>query len=170
VWDLDPGERVSWSQVVAAAIHVRDVLSALGLQTWVKTTGGRGLHVVMPIRRHRNWTECLSFAKNIAHALERTDPTAYTTAFPKAGRASKILIDYLRNAHGATAIAAYSVRARKGAPIAAPLDWSALDEDIRFDFFNARSLATLLERKDPWRDFAKVRQSVTAAMRKRVAA
>jgi bifunctional non-homologous end joining protein LigD len=145
------------------------LLDDLGLKSFLKTTGGKGLHVVVPIAATMDWDTAKSFTRDAANVLVRTFPDRFTTTVAKSARPGKILIDYLRNAHGATAIAAYSVRARKGAPIAAPVDWSALDEDIRFDFFNARSLPTLLERKDPWKDFAKTRQTVTAAMRKRVA-
>jgi hypothetical protein len=80
VWDLDPGPKVAWKQVVDAAKVVRDVLKTLGLESWVKTTGGRGLHVVVPIKPARDWSECLDFARNVSEAIERTDPI-YTTTF-----------------------------------------------------------------------------------------
>jgi bifunctional non-homologous end joining protein LigD len=169
IFDLDPDDALPWDTVKAAALLIRSLLDDLGLKSFLKTTGGKGLHVVVPIAATMDWDTAKSFTRDAANVLVRTFPDRYTTTVAKSARPGKILIDYLRNAHGATAIGAYAVRARKHAPIAAPVDWSALDEDIRFDFFNARSLATLLERKDPWKDFAKTRQTVTAAMRKRVA-
>jgi len=97
VWDLDPGPLVSWKQVVKAAALVRDVLKTLNLRSWVKTTGGRGVHVVVPLKRKRTVTECLDFSRAVSEAIAKTDPRTYTTAFPKAGRERQILIDYLRN-------------------------------------------------------------------------
>jgi bifunctional non-homologous end joining protein LigD len=97
VIDLDPGEEVGWPEVIAAARSVRSALAALDLESWVKTTGGRGLHVVAPLRPHADWSECLAFARGLSEALERAEPGRYTTEFAKAERARKILIDYLRN-------------------------------------------------------------------------
>jgi bifunctional non-homologous end joining protein LigD len=88
VWDLDPGPEVTWSQVVKAARLVREILKTLGLSSWVKTTGGRGLHVVAPIRPSRGWTECLSYARAVSEAIARIDPL-YTTTFAKRGREAK---------------------------------------------------------------------------------
>jgi bifunctional non-homologous end joining protein LigD len=127
VWDLDPGPEVTWTHVVAAAKVVRDVLKALKLEAWVKTTGGRGLHVVMPITPSRDWSECLGFSRAVSEAIERTDPQRYTTTFAKAGRERKILIDYLRNNRTNTSVCAFSPRARPGAPVSMPLAWRDLD-------------------------------------------
>jgi bifunctional non-homologous end joining protein LigD len=126
VWDLDPGSEVTWKDVVSAAKVVRDVLAALALESWVKTTGGRGLHVVMPMKPARNWSECLEFSRAVAVAIERTDPQRYTTAFAKAGRERKILIDYLRNNRTNTSVSAFSPRARPGAMVSMPLEWREL--------------------------------------------
>jgi DNA primase len=98
---------------------VRDVL---GLESWVKTTGRRGLHVVVPIRPSRDWSECLDFARNVSEAIERTDPI-YTTTFAKAGRERKILTDYMRNNRTNTSVSAFSPRARPGALVSMPLEW-----------------------------------------------
>ena len=89
VWDLDPGPEVAWKEVVAAAKAVRDALKALALESWVKTTGGRGLHVIMPIKRRRDWSECLEFSRGVSETIELTDPQRYTTTFAKAGRERK---------------------------------------------------------------------------------
>jgi bifunctional non-homologous end joining protein LigD len=112
VWDLDPGPEVSSKLVVTAALVVRDVLKTLGLASWVKTTGGRGLHVVVPLKPKRTVSECLDFSRAVSEAIARTDPRSYTTAFAKAGRERKILIDYLRNNRTNTSICAFSPRAR----------------------------------------------------------
>ncbi|HZL92483.1 MAG TPA: non-homologous end-joining DNA ligase, partial [Vicinamibacterales bacterium] len=97
ILDLDPGPEVTWHQVVTAARLVRDVLTTLGLASWAKTTGGRGLHVVVPVKPERDWSVCLAFARDVAEAIARTDAELYTTTFAKAGREDKLLIDYLRN-------------------------------------------------------------------------
>jgi bifunctional non-homologous end joining protein LigD len=129
VWDLDPGPRVDWPRVVAAARLLRDVLDTLGLTSWVKTTGGRGLHVVVPIRPRLDWSACLAFTREVAEAIVSTDPGVYTTAFAKQGREDKILIDYLRNNRTNTSVCAFSPRAREGAPVSMPLDWRELGRD-----------------------------------------
>ena len=126
VWDLDPGPEVKWKQVVHAAGVVRAVLKTLGLSSWVKTTGGRGLHVVVPIKPARNVATCLEFSRNVSEAITRTDPQLYTTAFAKVGRDRKILIDYLRNNRTNTSVCAFSPRTRPGATVSMPLDWSDL--------------------------------------------
>jgi bifunctional non-homologous end joining protein LigD len=127
VWDLDPGPDVTWTQVVKAAGLVRAVLKTLGLRSWVKTTGGRGLHVVVPIKAARDVTQCLAFSRDVSEAIARTDPQLYTTAFAKRGRDRKILIDYLRNNRTNTSICAFSPRARAGAMVSMPLDWNDLN-------------------------------------------
>jgi bifunctional non-homologous end joining protein LigD len=126
VWDLDPGPDVTWKQIVTAARLVREVLGTLGLTSWVKTTGGRGLHVVVPIAPARKVAECLEFSRGVADAIARTNPKLYTTTFAKAGRESKILIDYLRNNRTNTSVSAYSPRARPGATVSMPLAWNDL--------------------------------------------
>ena len=97
VWDLDPGPEVTWAQTIASARLLRGVLDTLGLRSWVKTTGGRGLHVVVPVVPRLDWAACLAFARDVAEALVRADPRRHTIAFSKAGRERQILIDYLRN-------------------------------------------------------------------------
>jgi bifunctional non-homologous end joining protein LigD len=163
VWDLDPGPKVSWKQVVKAAELVRDVLKTLGLTSWVKTTGGRGLHVVVPLRRKRTVSECLQFSRAVSEAIARTDPRSYTTAFAKAGRERKILIDYLRNNRTNTSVCAFSPRARPGASVSMPLDWDELDEPLH-DW----TLLTVPQRlarlhADPWRHYWRGAQDISAA-------
>jgi bifunctional non-homologous end joining protein LigD len=163
VWDLDPGSHVSWPQVVTGARLVRDVLRTLGLAAWVKTTGGRGLHVVVPLKPQRSVAECLDFARAVSEAIAATEPRAYTTAFAKAGRERKILIDYLRNNRTNTSVCAFSPRARPGARVSMPLDWDELARGPqRWTLLTVpRRLAR--RRVDPWRDYWRSRQTIPAA-------
>ena len=163
VWDLDPGPLVSWKQVVKAAALVRDVLKTLNLRSWVKTTGGRGVHVVVPLKRKRTVTECLDFSRAVSEAIAKTDPRTYTTAFPKAGRERQILIDYLRNNRTNTSVCAFSPRARPGARVSMPLSWNDLeDPPDRWTLLTVpRRLARL--RTDPWKDYWTDAQTISAA-------
>jgi bifunctional non-homologous end joining protein LigD len=129
----------------------------------VKTTGGRGLHVVAPITPSRDWSECLAFARDVSEAIVRNDPTLYTTAFAKAGRERKILIDYLRNNRTNTSICAYSPRAREGAPVSMRVDWEALKAGperwtLRTVPRRLRALGT-----DPWAAYWTASQRLTNA-------
>jgi bifunctional non-homologous end joining protein LigD len=136
-------------------------LNILELEAWIKTTGGRGLHIVVPIEPARNWSECLAFSRRVAEAIERSDPATFTTAFAKAGRERKILIDYLRNNRTNTSIAAYSARARTGAPVSAPIEWN--DLGVRRVQYTIPTLTRRMKRlrRDPWRGYWGARQRVT---------
>jgi bifunctional non-homologous end joining protein LigD len=153
VWDLDPGPEVTWKQVVRAARLVRDVLTTLRLKSWVKTTGGRGVHVVVPVRPHRTVSACLDFSRAVAEAIALTNTRLYTTKFPKAGRKRKILIDYLRNNRTNTSVCAFSTRARPHATVSMPLDWDELNDSPRHWTLVTvpRRLARL--KRDPWKDY-----------------
>jgi bifunctional non-homologous end joining protein LigD len=166
VWDLDPGPEVPWSEVVASARQVRGVLAALDLECWVKTTGGRGLHVVAPIRPDRNWSECLTFSRRVAEMLARADAGRYTTTFAKRGRERLILIDYLRNNRTNTSIAAYAARARPGAAVSMPISWRGLTARLNPHDFTVLSVPTRLRRlrAEPWEDYWRCRQRLTPAM------
>ena len=164
VWDLDPGPRVSWRQTVAAARQLREVLRLLGLEVWPKTTGGNGLHVVAPLAPSRRWDECLSFARAIARLLEGSAPALYTTAFATRGREARILVDYLRNNRTNTTIAAFSTRARPGAPVAMPLRWEDL-RAVRPSFTVQGVLRRLTRcRTDPWDGYWECGQRLTSRM------
>ena len=160
VLDLDPGKAVTRRQVIAAAKHVRKTLEALGLRSWIKTTGGRGLHVVVPIVPENDWSECLEFARAIASLMVDHDPDLYTIDFRKAGRDDKILIDYLRNNRTNTSICAFSVRAREGAPVSMPIEWAELKPSLAPERFNVRTVPKYLatRRVDPWRDYHRSKQ------------
>jgi bifunctional non-homologous end joining protein LigD len=162
IWDLDPGPEIAFPDVVRAARTVREMLDVLKLRSWVKTTGGRGVHVVVPIAAQRDWSECLEFSRAIAEALERNDPRRFTTAFAKAGRETKILIDYLRNNRTNTSVCAYSTRARPGGAVSWPLTWEELTPRLNPQAFTAvTALRKLARRKDPWADYWKCRQRIS---------
>ena len=162
VLDLDPGTDVAWPQVIAAARQVRNVLTSVGLHAWVKTTGGRGLHIVVPLIPNRDWSESLEFARAIAGVMVEHDPSLYTTDFRKAGRERKILIDYLRNNRTNTSICAFSVRARDGAPVSMPIAWNDLTPALKSERFSVQSTARHLARRrvDPWREYSKSKQQL----------
>jgi bifunctional non-homologous end joining protein LigD len=162
VWDLDPGPDVELRDVIAAAIAVRDLLDTLGLQSWVKTTGGNGLHVVAPLTPQRQWDECLAFAKAVAEALARTNTARYTTAFAKAGRERKILIDYLRNNRTNTSVAAFSARAKPSAAVSMPVTWRQLTARLKPAAFTVTTVPRKLS-TDPWHDYWGCRQKISPA-------
>ena len=164
VFDIDPGPEVPWAWVVEGARLVRSVLSTLGLETFLKTTGGVGLHVVVPIVPSLSWDQCLDFSRDVAEAIVRTRADRYTTAFPKAGRQRKLLIDYLRNNRTNTSIAAFSTRARPLATVSLPIAWEDLSTRLRPGQFTMQTIPARLARqqKDPWAGYWKARQRVTA--------
>ena len=163
VWDLDPGSAVTWKQVVKSARLVRDVLKTLGLRSWVKTTGGRGLHVVVPLTPRRSVAECLQFSRNVADAIVRTDSRLYTTTFTKSGRERQILIDYLRNNRTNTTICAFSPRARARAPVSMPIAWDNLSAGP--ERWTLLTVPRYLSRlgADPWADYWSSAQQVSEA-------
>jgi bifunctional non-homologous end joining protein LigD len=170
VFDLDPDEGLAWERVVEGALRVRARLEELGLRTFLKTTGGKGLHVVAPLQRRAGWDDVKAFTKAVVETIVAAEPSRYTSKLPKASRKGKIFIDYLRNGRGATSIAAYSTRARPNAPVSTPLFWEELETDVRGNTYTVRNLPERLEglESDPWASFLKVRQSITAAMKKAV--
>jgi len=169
VMDLDPGEGVEWNSVKAAALECRQRLADMGLESFVKTTGGKGLHVVVPITRHHEWPEVKEFASALSSTMA-ADNRIYITKMTKSARRGRIFIDYLRNDRTATAVAPYSTRARAGAPVALPIDWSELRS---LPSGNPYTLTTITKRRateqaDPWEDIAKIRQRLTPKAKKAV--
>jgi bifunctional non-homologous end joining protein LigD len=146
------------------------LLENIGLVPFLKTTGGKGLHVVVPIRPGVGWESVKGFSKAVAELLERTFPDRFTSKLLKISRRGKIFIDYLRNGEGATAVAAYSTRARANAPVSVPVAWNELSADLRFDHFNVGNMPTRLKKvkADPWRDIGEASVSLTPATMARV--
>jgi bifunctional non-homologous end joining protein LigD len=166
VFDLDPGDDVDWRSVLDTAKSLRDRLEDLDLASFVRTTGGKGLHVVVPLKPRLGWDEAKAFARGVADAHARDDPQHLTINMSKAKRGGRIFLDYLRNGRGATAIASYSTRAREGAPVAAPVRWNELSAALvsnRYDIGNLRRRLTAL-RADPWEAFEQSRRPLTLKM------
>ena len=159
IFDLDPDAAISWRTLADSAADVRAQLKSLGLESFLKTTGGKGLHVVIPIDAKLDWVKVKQFAHDFALAMEQQRPQLYLTKMSKAARKDRIFIDYLRNERGSTAIAPYSPRARTGAPVALPLGWADLKLPKRpvfqvadFDEWKSRLV------RDPWKNFLTLHQ------------
>ncbi len=170
IFDFDPDEAVTWSRVVEAALELKSFLEELGLTCFAKTTGGKGLHVVVPMTRRQDWEEVKTFSQRVAEEMVSASPDAYTATMSKKARTGKIYIDYQRNGRGATAIAAYSTRARPGAPIATPLFWEELPDVESSQAFTISNIRERLRSlgEDPWAEMDAIRQSITKSIRKRL--
>jgi bifunctional non-homologous end joining protein LigD len=162
VFDLDPGPEVPWKKVMTAAFEIKEILHKYKLRSFVKTTGGKGLHVVIPILPEYEWEDVKIFSRALVDCLVANNKKDYIEKMSKASRKHKIFIDYLRNQRGATSIAPYSTRAKKYAPVATPIEWDELTSDIKDTFFTIETLPNRLKKitKDPWKDFFKIRQSL----------
>jgi bifunctional non-homologous end joining protein LigD len=163
-FDLDPDPGVAWKDVVAAARALRDRLERLGLESFAKTTGGKGLHVVAPLAPRATFDQVKGFARALVDELVAREPERYLAKASKAARRGKIFLDYLRNARGATAVCPYSTRAREGAPVATPVAWSEVTARLDPKRFTLLSLPRRLAKaaRDPWEGYTKVRQSLPA--------
>lgn len=168
VFDLDPAPRVTWQRIVAAAKLLKVQLNELGLTSFVRTSGGKGLHVVLPVNPACSWDLAKDFSHTIATRMATRQPQEFVDTASKAKRAGKIYVDYLRNARGATSIANYSLRARTNAPVATPLRWEELSKIEGGDAFTIRSLPRRLSRlrKDPWENIDSVKQTLSTAVKK----
>ena len=167
IFDLDPDTGLEWKNVVEGAQLVRSLLDDIGLKSFVKTTGGKGLHVVVPLAPQRPWDEIKAFSKSVAAHLEQVLPDRFIANMSKAKRGGRIFVDYLRNASEATAVAAYSTRAKPAAPVSTPLDWDELgDSALRSDSYTVQNLRQRLDslKRDPWADYFRLEQKVTAKM------
>ncbi len=169
IFDLDPGPGVTWDDVRDGARAVHALLDELGLQSWLKTSGGKGLHVVVPLSRRSTWEDVSSFTRAIAVHMENAFPDRFIAVMAKAKRKGVIFVDWLRNTRGATAVAAWSTRARPGAGVSVPIPWTALARLKGGDQFTLQSLEKDgLPSRDPWEDMLKVKQGLTKEMIKRV--
>jgi bifunctional non-homologous end joining protein LigD len=169
VIDFDPDEGLAWHNVVDAARAAHALFDGIGLTSFLKTTGGKGLHVVVPIVPEAGWDEVKEFTRMVALRLVEAFPDRFTANISKAKRKGRIFVDYLRNGRGATAIAPYSLRARPNAPVAVPIAWDDLDRDVRGNSFTLRNMEKALAgRDDPWADYFNVRQKLTAKMKRSV--
>jgi bifunctional non-homologous end joining protein LigD len=164
VIDLDPDPAVDWPTIAASAKDARKRLQKLGLKSFVKTTGGKGLHVVVPIRPEHEWPQVKQFKHELVLAMEREFPQQFLTRMTKSARVGKIFLDYLRNDRGATAVAPFSPRARAGLPVAMPLSWSELDQEElpRFQVSDIQVWRKRLAR-DPWKEMLKLDQRLMLA-------
>lgn len=167
--DLDPGEGVSWTEIIAAAHEVKRRFEDMGLAPFVKTSGGKGLHVVAPVKPEAEWPEVKAAMKALADGMAGDDPDKYVSTITKSKRKGKILIDYLRNGRGNTAVAPYSTRARPGAPVSMPLAWDELGGVIGPNYFTVNNTPTRIARQasDPWADFRKAEAPIEFKVKKR---
>ena len=156
--------------MVVAAKEVKLLLHEIGLKSFVKTTGGKGLHIVVPIQRRHSWEEAKEFCKAVADFLVAAAPNRYIAKMSKAARKNKIFVDYLRNDQGSTSVAAYSTRNRPGATVSVPIKWSELTDELTSDYFTIENLPHRLAklRKDPWAGIDSTKQWITAAMLKQL--
>jgi len=154
--DLDPGENITWQDIIAGATEVQARLADDGLASFVKTSGGKGLHVVVPLKPRADWAAVKAYTKTMAQAMAADSPDRFVATVTKAKRKGRILIDYLRNQRGATAVAAYSTRARPGAAVSAPLTWEELALTRSSDQFTLRNMAQRQSglTADPWDGFS----------------
>lgn len=169
IFDLDPGPEVSWSAIAKAATSLKERLGSLGLTSFLQATGGKGLHLILPVKPERSWEELKAFAHGIARAHAQDEPGRFTTNMSKAKRRGKVFIDYLRNGRGSTSIARYSTRARPGATVATPLRWEELTPGAtanRYHLNNIRRRMSALK-SDPWEGYEEARNTLSKSLLKK---
>ncbi|HJV97354.1 MAG TPA: non-homologous end-joining DNA ligase, partial [Albitalea sp.] len=167
VFDLDPGEGVPWSRVQEAATLTHALLTELGLQAWLKTSGGKGLHVVVPLAPRLGEDIVRGFSQAVVEHLARTLPSRFVAKSGAANRVGKVFVDYLRNSHGATTAAAFSARARPGLGVSMPLAWEqlpALKSGAQWSIATAREYLSF-QKTDPWAEYWTNRQTLTRPMK-----
>ena len=168
VFDIDPGEGVGWPQIQEAAILTRALLTELGLRAWLKTSGGKGLHVVVPIAPRQDWDTVKGFSQAVVAHMAEQIPDRFVAKSGPANRVGRIFIDYLRNGFGATTAAAYSARARPGLGVSMPIDWDQLPEVKSGSQWTVRTTIDHLSfrKEDPWADQASARQALGPALKR----
>jgi bifunctional non-homologous end joining protein LigD len=168
IFDLDPGEGVGWAQVKEAAVLTRTLLTELGLASWIKTSGGKGLHVVVPLAPRLDYEAVKAFAQAAVQHMARTIPSRFVAKSGCSNRVGKIFIDYLRNGHAQTTAAAFSARARPGLGVSMPISWEQLPEiksGAQWTISTAREYLSF-QRQDPWAAYWKSRQGLSTAIRR----
>ena len=167
-FDLDPGEGLSWGRVIEAAEIMKAMLEELSLQGFLKTSGGKGLHVVVPIARKLDWDTVKDFSQAVVQHLANTFPDRFVSKSGGRNRVGKLFIDYLRNGRGATTVAAYSARARQGMGVSIPLSWDELRKiksGAQWTIANVQERLDEQRRTDPWNEYKKSRQTLAKAMK-----
>ncbi len=170
IFDIDPDEGLDFASTRQAALDFRDRLEAMGLATYALVTGGKGIHVVAPIRPTLEWPEVKTFCRGFAEKVSADEPGRFTANIRKASRKGRMFVDYLRNERGATAIAPFSTRSREGAPCAVPVSWDELATLDRANGFSLGAAAARAKAPDPWAGYFKQKQAITKAMLKAVEA
>lgn len=170
VMDVDPGPNVPWDEVRAAAIVLRDLLAELGLESWPRATGGKGLHVVVPLVRRNSWDDVRAVSERLSRMMAEAAPGRFLAKASRKARTGRIYIDYLRNVRNATAIGTLSPRAREGAPVALPLSWKDLEQRDERPVLTVREVDEVLAhmRRDPWAGYGEARQSLTKKVMERL--
>ena len=152
VFDLDPDDKISLKKIRDGVRDLKSLLDEIGLTSFLKTSGGKGYHIVVPIKKFKTWSKAREFTKNIAVLMETKWPDKYTSNVRKDARKGKIFIDWIRNTKGATSVAPYSVRIRKKLRVSMPIKWSELDK-VKPDEVTIEDAIKRLKRKNPWEDF-----------------
>ncbi|MEW9580497.1 DNA ligase D [Paraburkholderia sp. DGU8] len=170
VFDLDPDASLGWERMIEAAQLTRSLLEELGLQSFCKTSGGKGLHVVVPLAKQAGWDEVKDFSQAVAQHMATTLPKYFSAKMGAQNRKQKIFVDYLRNNRGSSTVAAFSARARPGLGVSVPLSWDEVASTTGGNQWNIENLHERLAdlEHDPWADYAKTRQRITAAMKRRL--
>jgi bifunctional non-homologous end joining protein LigD len=169
IFDLDPGPDVVWHRVIEGAFLIHQMLSDAGLTSFVKTSGGKGLHIIVPIQRRHEWEESKAFAQAVGRTLAAARSKLFTVSPVKRAREGKIYLDCNRNSRGATTVAAYSTRNHSAATVSMPVSWEELSAHIGPDHFTVLNAAHRLSRltADPWEEMQSVRQSITARAKRK---
>lgn len=166
ILDLDPGPGISWATLRESAVHVRDLLQRAGLESWVKLSGGKGVHVTVPMQRRLTWKQLSDLARLMAGHLVADSPTTFVDTAAKEKRKRRIFVDWLRNSRGATAVAPWTVRARRNAPVSVPVSWDELSEVSSGSMFTVPAARELMasRRDDPWTTMLTSRQRLTESV------
>ncbi|HSN59000.1 MAG TPA: non-homologous end-joining DNA ligase, partial [Clostridiaceae bacterium] len=169
VFDLDPGEGLAWSKMIEAADLTRTLLEELGLRSFLKTSGGKGLHIVVPLKPRDGWETVKEFSKAVSEHLARVIPSHFTAVSGPRNRLGRVFIDYIRNNRGATTVAAFSVRARPGLGVSIPCSWTELPALTGGDQWNIRNARERIESdEDPWEDFFKTKQILSTESKRKL--